>query len=96
MLTSYLGAPHDGDGARGGVGVGGVALTWKEMENDDDREFTRFGRLSVEGGREGGLEKFQKLRHLTAKSKAARKEEDVLEVGVTRRMADGLISGGLH
>ena len=43
------GSPHDGDGARGGVGVGGVALTWKEMENDDDREFTRFGRRSREG-----------------------------------------------
>ena len=49
VLTSYLGSPHDGDGARVGVGrlvggVFGVALTWKEMENDDDREFTRFGR----------------------------------------------------
>ena len=51
------GSPPDGDGARGGVGVGGVALTWKEMENDDDREFTRFGRLSVEGGRAGEIPK---------------------------------------
>ena len=30
--------------AVGVVGVVCVALTWKEMENDDDREFTRFGR----------------------------------------------------